>query len=93
LAIGVLTATLTFGAALAQTPPARSPEFAVQRPQTAPAPLFRQDKTAEPFTTILGVPVGVSAPVAAPYCNCAYGDFAGQPMTGQEAATGQIAGE
>jgi hypothetical protein len=69
---------------VAQTGPAWAQEsgsrqFAVQTANpsqsittTAPTPLFR----------IFGVPFGINAPVAPPYSNSAYRDFAGQPATG-----------
>ncbi len=40
---------------------------------------------AAPSLSILGLPVSVNAPVAAPYCNCATQNFGGQPMRGPEA--------
>jgi hypothetical protein len=63
--------------ALAQESGSR--QFAVQTANpsqsittTAPTPLFR----------IFGVPFGINTPVAPPYSNSAYRDFAGQPATG-----------
>lgn len=49
--------------------PARPP---LQQSTTRPgnAPLF----------TLFGLPVRVAAPVGPPYCNCAYRDYAGEPM-------------
>ena len=39
----------------------------------------------EPAFHIFGIPVGISAPVNAPYVNSATTTFAGQPMTGRDA--------
>ena len=39
-----------------------------------PRPLFR----------LFGVPVAINSPVAPPYTQSAYSNFAGQPATGQE---------
>ncbi len=51
------------------------------RPAAPPAPAM-----PAPLFSVLGVPVVVNAPVAAPYCNCATEIYGGQPMKGAEAA-------
>ena len=60
-------------------------------PQTTPVPprpamqqrtmLERRAPIAAPF----GVPVHINAPVAPPYCDCAYRNLGGQPMRSAEA--------
>jgi len=51
-------------------------------------PTMQQKTTAPaPLSSVLGLPVGVDAPVAAPYRG-GFQDFGGQPETGREAATG-----
>ncbi len=44
----------------------------------------RQPLTAAPEASfrVLGAPLGIDAPVAPPYANSAYRNFAGQPATG-----------
>ena len=53
------------------------------------APAFGQTATQSPSVTgqapgqnlsVLGVPLAITAPVAAPYSNSAYGNLAGQPQ-------------
>jgi hypothetical protein len=74
--------------------PSAEPAFggsgqAVQFGATTAAPGTSQPAPEDPSVTgqaptpglnILGVPVTVAAPVAAPYSNSAYGDFGGQPQ-------------
>lgn len=86
----VLAGCLWSGAVLAQSQPKH------QTPPPGPhaAPLFEQKSQQNLPTPLftLAVPVGVDAPVRAPYCNCAYRDFAGQPMTGRDAIVAQAIG-
>ncbi|MDA8250513.1 MAG: hypothetical protein M0Z28_15250 [Rhodospirillales bacterium] len=68
------------------------PIVATAQPATPSSPAMEQrttQATARPFFSILGVPVGVDAPVASPYCNCAFQTFAGQPVRSREAVAAQ----
>ncbi len=69
------------GAAGAKAAPPQS--YGVQAPgiQQQPAP----PNPPAPLFSIFGLPVGVNAPVSAPYCNCATQIYGGQPMRGGEA--------
>jgi hypothetical protein len=58
------------------------------RRPTAQLPLIQQYPTQ--LYSIFGVPVVVDAPVAPPYCNCAYKIVGGQPATGGDTATGLL---
>jgi len=79
LKLAMAAAFLLAGAPLALAAPTQSSIYghqgAAQSSAIPPPPLF----------SVLGTPVIVDAPVAAPYCNCATQNFAGQPMRGREA--------
>ena len=88
LRLGIVAAGLLTGApviqAQTQSPPQPS-RFKAQHPQIVPTPPFRQSAIANPTMSILGLPAGISAPVALPYCEyCAFRNFGGQPMRGQD---------
>jgi hypothetical protein len=51
-----------------------------------------QDPTGRPLFYISKLPVGVNAPVAAPYSNSAMQDFGGQPGTSRDAVIEQATG-
>ncbi len=46
----------------------------------------------DPVFHVFGIPVGISAPVNAPYVNSATTTFAGQPMTGRDAVMARSMG-
>ena len=63
---------------------------------TPRTPALQQSTTApgtEPLVSVFGVPVIVSAPVARPYCACAYSNFGGQPMRTAAAVAAEVGGE
>ncbi|HTU55603.1 MAG TPA: hypothetical protein VMF62_16700 [Acetobacteraceae bacterium] len=79
LSLAMAAGFLLAGAPLALAAPTQSSIYGhrgvAQSNETPPPPLF----------SVLGTGVIVDAPVAAPYCNCATQNFAGQPMRGREA--------
>lgn len=64
-------------------------------PSTIPprSPMFQQRTTLPsrpPLFSLFGIPVGIDAPVASPYCaGCAYDTFAGQPMRSRTAVAAE----
>ncbi len=79
LGLAMAAGFLLAGAPLALAAPTQSSIYGrrgvAQSSAIPPPPLF----------SIFSTPVIVDAPVAAPYCNCATENFAGQPMRGREA--------
>lgn len=87
----VLAASLCSGAAFAQSQP--TPAKTPSGPHAGPSfTQLQQEPPPAPLFSALGVPFGVNAPVRAPYCNCAFRDFGGQPMTGRDAIVAQAIG-
>lgn len=84
----VVLAAITVGGAVTvaaqQGPSVRVTRRAPLVVRPAPPPQVRPPR---PLFYAFGIPVVVDAPVAPPYCNCAYGRFGGQ-LAEASAATG-----
>ena len=77
-ALIVLAALTVGGAATASAQQGPSGRVTRRTPlvvRPAPPP---QVRPLRPLFYVFGIPVVVDAPVAPPYCNCAYGRFGGQ---------------
>ncbi len=83
-----VTATFLLAAPMVATAQAPAPVPGTGRP---PSPLFQQrtTKQTKPLFSLFGLPVGIDAPVASPYCNCIYDTFAGQPMRSRSAVAAE----
>lgn len=86
-ALVVLGALTVGGAATAAAQQGASVRVTRRAPlvvRPAPPPRVQPPR---PLFYLFGIPVVVEAPVAPPYCNCAYGRFGGQ-LAEASAATG-----
>jgi hypothetical protein len=68
----------------------QSPSLTLKEHAPAVTPPIQKPRPPRPLFYLFGIPVVVDAPVAPPYCNCAYRLVAGQPATGADAATGVL---
>ncbi len=86
--LGTVMLAVSAGAPAQQPAPTQS--VVVQR-----APKMEQSTTQpgnKPLFSIFGLPARISAPVAAPYCNCPMANYGGQPMRGADAVAAQVGG-
>lgn len=82
--IGVLSLAGSARAGSQDAPPSPPPQ------QGAPPMEQRATQpTARPLFSIFGLPVQLNAPVAAPYCNCPFQNFGGQPERSRDAVARQ----
>jgi hypothetical protein len=83
----LLLAGIVSAAAQRTTPPA---------PGAPGPPAFEQranQPTGRPLFSIFGLPVGVNAPVAAPYCSgCAFENVGGQPGRSRDSVARAVSG-
>ena len=86
-AAGLATLAIVANAGPVQAQQAENPRFVA----TASPHQSMTATVPQPSFSVLGAPVGIDAPVAPPYANSAFRNFAGQPATGN-VTLGQVGG-
>ncbi len=72
-----------------------APQLPMTAPQPRDFPSLQQRPTTlnnKPLFYLFGLPVGVSAPVAPPYCKCDESNFGGQPARSRSSVGRQMTG-
>ena len=95
-AIGLLMMAGAGGAAAQTSAPAPvPPSLPMTAPQPRDFPSLQQKPTMlnnKPLFSLFGLPVGVNAPVAPPYCKCDESNYGGQPARSRSSVGRQMTG-